>query len=261
MRMGADRSISCGVEAAGGRPGFPSDGGFGAICANLDQAVAGGLVEVVPARALAARRDANGWRIEIEGRGEVTADALALAQGNQPPEPLRGTEQLGGRFVNNPWVAESAAAIARVADSGGDALIVGTGLTMVDMVLSLDAAGHRGRIVAVAAGQFSGHTRVWRGEGRARGVPGNCQRVWPWLRRRGGEEAAARGGPTAGGPIRIRSGIMNGTKRGGSSGMRVPGGKCTARIAPQVAARSEEGRRGAVEIVEADRASERLKPG
>ena len=102
---------------------------------------------------------------------------------------MRGTEQLGGRFINNPWVAESAAAIARVAESGGDALIVGTGLTMVDMVLSLDAAGHRGRIVALSRrGQIPrAHADFEPAPVELDEVPlGNVGALWRWLRRRAG---------------------------------------------------------------------------
>ena len=182
-----------------GAPRTSSSGGCsGAICDGIfDEAVASGLVEVVQARALSAQREGKGWRIEVEGGGEVKADALALAQGNQPPEPLRGTEQLGGRFINNPWVAESAAAVARVAESGGDALIVGTGLTMVDMVLSLDAAGHRGRIVALSRrGQIPrAHADFEPAPVELDEVPlGNVGALWRWLRRRAGAGRLAGGG-------------------------------------------------------------------
>jgi uncharacterized NAD(P)/FAD-binding protein YdhS len=156
----------------------------------LDEAVAGGLVEVVPARALSARREGNGWRIAVEGGGEFTADALALAHGNQPPEPLRGTEELGSRFVNNPWVAESTEAIARVAESDGDALIIGTGLTMIDMVLSLDAAGHHGRIVALSRrGQIPrSHADFEPALVELDELPlGDVGALWRWQRRRAGE--------------------------------------------------------------------------
>ena len=180
------------VEAAGGTgKDFAERRMFGRYLRDiLDEAVASGLVEVIQARAVSARRDKDGWRIAVEGGGDVAAEALALAQGNQPPDPLRGTERLGACFVNNPWVAESAEAIARVAQSNGDALIVGTGLTMVDMVLSLDAAGHRGRIVALSRrGQIPrAHADFEPAPVDLDAVPlGNVGALWRWLRRRAGE--------------------------------------------------------------------------
>src|SRR6266542_2644398 len=49
------------------------------------------------------------------------------------------------RFIRDPWGAASRAAVAELAATGGTALLVGTGLTMIDLVLSLDAAGYPGR--------------------------------------------------------------------------------------------------------------------
>jgi uncharacterized NAD(P)/FAD-binding protein YdhS len=180
------------VEAEGGSgKDFAERRRFGRYLREiLDQAVAEGMVEVIPARALSARRDECGWRIAVEGGDEVAADRLALAHGNQPPEPLRGTEQLCARFVNNPWIAASGEAIAEVADSHGDALIIGTGLTMIDMVLSLDAAGHRGRILAL-----SRRGQIPRSHADFESAPvgldelplGNVGALWRWLRRRAGQ--------------------------------------------------------------------------
>jgi uncharacterized NAD(P)/FAD-binding protein YdhS len=180
------------VEAEGGSgEDFAERRRFGRYLREiLDEAVASEMVVVISARALSARRDESGWRILVEGGDEVTAGALALAHGNQPPEPLRGTEQLGARFVNNPWVGESGEAIKRVAESDGDALIIGTGLTMIDMVLSLDAAGHRGRIVALSRrGQIPrSHADFEPAPVELDELPlGDVGRLWRWQRRRAGQ--------------------------------------------------------------------------
>jgi uncharacterized NAD(P)/FAD-binding protein YdhS len=120
------------------------------LSAILDQAVAGGA-ELVTQEAVAARRDDKRWQVALSDGGQVAARALVLAQGNQPPEPMRVGDGIDGAlFVNNPWGDAARAAVARLVETGGDALILGTGLTMVDMVLSLEAAGHRGRIVALS---------------------------------------------------------------------------------------------------------------
>jgi uncharacterized NAD(P)/FAD-binding protein YdhS len=92
-------------------------------------------------------------------------------------------------FINNPWGGEAKAAVERLVASGGDALILGTGLTMVDMVLSLAAAGHRGRIVAL-----SRRGQVPRAHAPHDAVPvewddvpqGNVRTLMRWLRARSG---------------------------------------------------------------------------
>jgi uncharacterized NAD(P)/FAD-binding protein YdhS len=165
---------------------------FGAyLRAILEQAVADG-VELAEAGAVSAERDGD-WRIALDDGRSVRARALVLAQGNQPPAPMRGGEGIDRKlFVNNPWGSEARAAIERVAgdwqrEGGGEVLILGTGLTMVDMVLSLDAAGHRGRIVAL-----SRRGQVPRAHAAHEPAPigfdevpqGNVLALWRWLRTR-----------------------------------------------------------------------------
>jgi uncharacterized NAD(P)/FAD-binding protein YdhS len=117
----------------------------------LDEALAGGLVTLVEDKATAAVRSDGGWAVTLGDGRVVEGSALLLAQGNQPPEPLRVASGVSDeRFVNNPWAPAAAQAVVAVAQSGGDVLILGTGLTMVDLVLSLDEAGHRGQIVALS---------------------------------------------------------------------------------------------------------------
>lgn len=117
----------------------------------LDEALAGELVTLAEHCAVAAARADGGWAVTLGDGRVVEGAALVLAQGNQAPEPLRVASGISARrFVNNPWLPAALEAVAAVARSGGDVLILGTGLTMVDLVLSLDEAGHRGRIVALS---------------------------------------------------------------------------------------------------------------
>ena len=143
------------------------------------------------AQCVGAARNGAGWNLRLDDGRKIDAAALVLANGNQPPAGMAVAEGLpDGLFVHNPWTAEAAEAIQEVAASGGDVLILGTGLTMIDTVLSLDAAGHRGRIVALSrrgliprAHAAYDPSSVQPGE-----VPaGNVLALWRWLRRRAGE--------------------------------------------------------------------------
>ena len=71
-----------------------------------------------------------------DGRA-ISADTLVLASGNPPPAPLPGSEALpsSSRYVEDPWEAPASAF-----RSGETVLIVGTGLTMADVVLAGSAA-------------------------------------------------------------------------------------------------------------------------
>jgi len=139
-------------EAEGGdRRGFAQRLFFGQYLGRLlGEAEASGQVAAVDATAVGAARSGDGWRVEFDDGSSLEADALVLATGNQEPDVLRAFADAGDRFVRNPWGDVARAAVADLAQSGAGALIVGTGLTMVDLVLSLDAAGYTGRVVALS---------------------------------------------------------------------------------------------------------------
>ena len=152
----------------------------------LNGALAGG-VQLIEAKAVSAANQ-GGWSVTLDDRRILRARALVLAQGNQPPEPMRdGAGVDGALFVNNPWGSGAREAIERVTADDGAVLVLGTGLTMIDMLLSLEAAGHRGRIVAL-----SRRGQVPRSHAPHDAAPvgyeelpkGNVMALWGWLRAR-----------------------------------------------------------------------------
>ena len=176
-------------EAEGGdRRGFAERRFFARYLGEiLDDAVAGGNTLVIESAATrAVRRDA-GWQIELGDGETVEAAAVVLATGNQEPESLSAFGQAGDCFIGNPWGAEAQAAVRALAESHGSALLVGTGLTTVDLVLSLDAAGHQGRIIALSRRGLipRAHADFDPAPIEREEVPlGNIRPLWRWIRRR-----------------------------------------------------------------------------
>jgi uncharacterized NAD(P)/FAD-binding protein YdhS len=155
----------------------------------LDDAVGSGHTQPLHASATAARRNGH-WQVAIDDGSQVEADALVLAIGNQEPESLGPFAGAGKRYIANPWAGDARAAVAELVETGGPALLVGTGLTMVDLVLSLDAAGHTGKIVAVSRrGQVPrSHADFQPAPVDAADVPqGRVGAMWRWLRKRSAE--------------------------------------------------------------------------
>ena len=155
----------------------------------LNETVGSGSTEIIDASAVGARRSGETWQVRLHDGSNIDAQALALAIGNQEPEGIRAFDGID-RFIANPWGANARAAVADLAAAGGDALLVGTGLTMVDVVLSLDAAGHAGRVLALSRrGQAPrAHADSQPAPVEPDQVPhGNVRSIWRWLRRRSAE--------------------------------------------------------------------------
>ena len=186
-----DHFVRVAESEGGGRRDFVQRQQFGRyLRAILDEAVRSGYVRLAQDQAIAADPAEAGWTVRLSGGETFEASALVLAIGNQPPEPLPfGTQS--PRVIDNPWSGEALAAVEDLADSNDDVLLVGTGLTMVDAVLSLDAAGHGGRIVALSRRGLipRGHTDdMIPAPVEADDVPhGHVGTLWRWLRRRGAQ--------------------------------------------------------------------------
>jgi uncharacterized NAD(P)/FAD-binding protein YdhS len=104
-----------------------------------------GPVDHVRARAVDIRPWGGRVEIALSNGTRRVADRVVLAPGPQPsrwPRPLGGS---GARWIDDPWVAGALTDIP----CDNPVLLVGTGLTAIDVTLSLDAAGHR-QIVATS---------------------------------------------------------------------------------------------------------------
>jgi uncharacterized NAD(P)/FAD-binding protein YdhS len=86
-------------------------------------------------KVVAAREQGSGLALRLAGGGELRVDAAVLALGNlAPAQDWAGAElSQSGRFVADPWAP---GALDGPAEKG-DVLLVGTGLTMVDLAATL----------------------------------------------------------------------------------------------------------------------------
>ncbi len=86
----------------------------------------------------AVAREGDRWRLSLAMGRSLPADAVVLALGNLPPPPPAGLDPtLAGseHYVSDPWAWS-----APRAGGAGEVLILGTGLTAVDIALSIDSA-------------------------------------------------------------------------------------------------------------------------
>lgn len=155
----------------------------------LEDTIDSGRLRVVERHAVEAEPGEDGWKLQLDNGEELRASGLVLAIGNQPPEPLPFGRD-SSRVIHNPWSGDALAAVEDLAETNQDVMLVGTGLTMVDAVLSLDAAGHRGGIVALSRRGLipRGHTDSVPASIAAEDVPhGHVRTIWRWLRKHGAE--------------------------------------------------------------------------
>lgn len=94
-------------------------------------------------------QDGEGWRITLADGHTIAADAVILAPGNLPPHIPAGidTDALPpGSFAPEPWSSD----VAEGLTDRDEVLVIGSGLTMIDIALLLDARGFRGKITALS---------------------------------------------------------------------------------------------------------------
>ncbi|WP_343067847.1 MULTISPECIES: FAD/NAD(P)-binding protein [Hymenobacter] len=105
------------------------------------------------AQAVTVAPDGQSARVKLSSGTEIHSDYVVLALGNFPPPPptpadLRYLQHPA--YHGNPWAQGALREIA----ADDTVLLIGTGLTAIDVLLGLRADGHRGQITVV-----SGHGR------------------------------------------------------------------------------------------------------
>ncbi|MBL0948159.1 FAD/NAD(P)-binding protein [Brevundimonas sp.] len=97
-----------------------------------------GLITRLHARAASI----EGTDVVLGDGRRISGRAVVLATGNPPPRTASGDP----RILSDPWAEGALAAIG----SDDLVLVIGTGLTMVDMALWLDDRGWRGKMLALS---------------------------------------------------------------------------------------------------------------
>lgn len=117
----------------------------------LDAAVAGsgGRLSVVRGAVTGLDQRSDGVSLAMADGSAIGADAAVLAVGNLPPHDPPGLDPAAlpdDLYKGDPWAGD-------IADGLSDAdtvLVIGTGLTMIDVALMLEARGFGGRIIALS---------------------------------------------------------------------------------------------------------------
>ncbi|NUQ53688.1 MAG: FAD/NAD(P)-binding protein [Phycisphaerales bacterium] len=107
-----------------------------------------GRLSIVRGEAVAYSRESDLHRVALKDGREITSRRLVLALGNLRPGPLSGVEIPGGTawWHADPW----SGAAHRACANGERVMVIGTGLTMVDVCVSLTSAGARPRITVLS---------------------------------------------------------------------------------------------------------------
>jgi uncharacterized NAD(P)/FAD-binding protein YdhS len=143
-------------EAASGMPEFAPRATYGRylaeeLAAALATPAANGVrLKHYPSEALAATLLPDGRRaVRLADGRTLASHATVLALGNFPPPPPTGPDH---RYLHHPGYHADPWAPGTLAGIGSDepVVLIGAGLTAVDMLLALHAQGHHGLVQVVA---------------------------------------------------------------------------------------------------------------
>lgn len=129
----------------------------------------------------------SGGAVKLADGSSVQADTVVLAPGNFTPATPRGIDAgtLDRLWVADPWAGD----IGKGLKQDDTVLLLGTGLTAVDAILTLDALGFTGRILALSRRGLAprGHAEREAMGAPAEAPPPACVPLLRGVRRRSAE--------------------------------------------------------------------------
>ena len=116
-----------------------------------EMTLSGGRVRLCSDDVVSLAAIRGGWRMTCASGRKLTAASVVIASGTLP-----SSQQCDGVVYHDPWTAGATAGLR----PGKPVLIVGTGLTMVDIALALRARGFDGLILALSRRGLAPHRHV-----------------------------------------------------------------------------------------------------
>jgi uncharacterized NAD(P)/FAD-binding protein YdhS len=100
--------------------------------------------------------EGNGTSVCLSDGTRLEADRVVLATGNEPPAGFPGCTELTDHpaWIGNPWQTWE----TRLPVSGGTVVLLGTGLTTVDAIITLRTLGWQGLVHAVSRNGWLPHS-------------------------------------------------------------------------------------------------------
>jgi uncharacterized NAD(P)/FAD-binding protein YdhS len=113
------------------------------------RAEAAGRLYLVPDEVVALKPAGARYAVHLKVGKVLPVDAVILASGNPPPHPPNVPDAAfvqSSRYIDDPWRPSAFDAV----EPRDTIVILGTGLTMIDAVLSLRLRGHQGQVMALS---------------------------------------------------------------------------------------------------------------
>jgi uncharacterized NAD(P)/FAD-binding protein YdhS len=105
--------------------------------------------ELIRGEVIDLELDQNGAAFYVQGSGVFSTDKVVLALGNFPPRHpnINNRAVLASqRYVRDPWAGNVLSSL----EANGSVVFIGSGQTMVDLLVGLYRRGHAGRILSIS---------------------------------------------------------------------------------------------------------------